>query len=88
MAKLMSVNVGLPKDIPWSNRTVYTGAWKTPSLAAGWFGGSTSTGTAKATSPATAGRTAPSSCINSIHTVTGPTNFIAMTWCPGFWARI
>ena len=30
MAKLMSVNVGLPKDIPWKNRTVYTGAWKTP----------------------------------------------------------
>ena len=30
MAKLMSVNVGLPKDIPWRNRTVYTGAWKTP----------------------------------------------------------
>src|SRR5271156_6378070 len=26
----MSVNVGLPKDIPWKNRTVYTGAWKTP----------------------------------------------------------
>ena len=25
----MSVNVGLPKDIPWNNRTVYTGAWKT-----------------------------------------------------------
>ena len=30
MAKLMSVNVGLPKDISWKNRTVYTGAWKTP----------------------------------------------------------
>ncbi|MFZ0714641.1 MOSC domain-containing protein [Mycobacterium sp.] len=30
MAKLMSVNVGLPKDIPWKNRTVHTGAWKTP----------------------------------------------------------
>jgi ferredoxin-NADP reductase/MOSC domain-containing protein YiiM len=30
VAKLMSVNVGLPKDIPWNNRTVYTGAWKTP----------------------------------------------------------
>ena len=30
MAKLISANVGLPKDIPWKNRTVYTGAWKTP----------------------------------------------------------
>jgi hypothetical protein len=26
----MSVNVGLPKDILWKSRTVYTGAWKTP----------------------------------------------------------
>jgi ferredoxin-NADP reductase/MOSC domain-containing protein YiiM len=30
VAKLVSVNVGLPKDISWKNRTVYTGAWKTP----------------------------------------------------------
>ncbi len=30
MATLVSVNVGLPKDISWSNRTVYTGAWKAP----------------------------------------------------------
>jgi ferredoxin-NADP reductase/MOSC domain-containing protein YiiM len=30
MATLTSVNVGLPKDVPWSNRTVHTGAWKTP----------------------------------------------------------
>jgi ferredoxin-NADP reductase/MOSC domain-containing protein YiiM len=30
MAKLVSVNVGLPKDISWNNRTVYTGAFKEP----------------------------------------------------------
>jgi ferredoxin-NADP reductase/MOSC domain-containing protein YiiM len=30
MATLVSVNVGLPKDIPWNDRTVFTGAWKTP----------------------------------------------------------
>jgi ferredoxin-NADP reductase/MOSC domain-containing protein YiiM len=30
MATLVSVNVGLPKDISWNNRTVHTGAWKTP----------------------------------------------------------
>ncbi|MEZ0051116.1 ferredoxin-NADP reductase/MOSC domain-containing protein YiiM [Mycobacterium sp. MAA66] len=30
MATLMSVNVGLPADIPWNDRTVYTGAWKYP----------------------------------------------------------
>src|SRR5689334_20714820 len=30
MAKLVSVNVGLPKDVAWQGRTVYTGAWKNP----------------------------------------------------------
>ena len=27
---LMSVNVGLPKNVAWQGRTVYTGAWKHP----------------------------------------------------------
>jgi ferredoxin-NADP reductase/MOSC domain-containing protein YiiM len=27
---LVSVNVGLPKDVPWQGKTVYTGAWKEP----------------------------------------------------------
>lgn len=30
MATLLSVNVGLPRDVAWGNRTVYTGAWKEP----------------------------------------------------------
>lgn len=30
MAKLVSVNVGMPKGVPWKGRTVYTGAWKYP----------------------------------------------------------
>jgi ferredoxin-NADP reductase/MOSC domain-containing protein YiiM len=30
MDTLSSVNVGLPQGIAWNNRTVYTGAWKTP----------------------------------------------------------
>lgn len=30
MATLVSVNVGMPKDIAWNDRTVYTGAWKHP----------------------------------------------------------
>ncbi|HEY7842046.1 MAG TPA: MOSC and FAD-binding oxidoreductase domain-containing protein [Bradyrhizobium sp.] len=29
MARLLSVNVGLPKDIAWQGKTVYTGVWKT-----------------------------------------------------------
>src|SRR5580704_17960801 len=30
MAKLMSVNVGLPRDIAWHGETVHTGIWKLP----------------------------------------------------------
>jgi len=29
-AKLVSVNVGMPKDVPWHGKTVHTGIWKTP----------------------------------------------------------
>jgi MOSC domain-containing protein YiiM len=27
---LLSVNVGLPKNVAWQDQTVYTGAWKHP----------------------------------------------------------
>ena len=30
MARLLSVNVGLPRDIAWNGRTVHTGVWKDP----------------------------------------------------------
>jgi ferredoxin-NADP reductase/MOSC domain-containing protein YiiM/ferredoxin len=30
MATLLSVNVGLPKDVEWQGRTVHTGIWKHP----------------------------------------------------------
>jgi ferredoxin-NADP reductase/MOSC domain-containing protein YiiM len=30
MARLLSVNVGLPRDIAWRGRTVHTGIWKDP----------------------------------------------------------
>jgi ferredoxin-NADP reductase/MOSC domain-containing protein YiiM len=30
MATLVSVNVGMPQDVPWQERTVRTGAWKSP----------------------------------------------------------
>jgi ferredoxin-NADP reductase/MOSC domain-containing protein YiiM len=30
MARLLSVNVGLPRDIPWQGKTIHTGVWKTP----------------------------------------------------------
>jgi hypothetical protein len=30
LAVLLSVNVGMPKDVPWQGKTVYTAAWKEP----------------------------------------------------------
>jgi len=30
MARLLSVNVGLPRDVPWQGKTVHTGIWKAP----------------------------------------------------------
>src|SRR5215475_13616487 len=30
MARLLSVNVGMPQDVSWNGRTVHTGVWKTP----------------------------------------------------------
>ncbi len=30
MDRLVSVNVGKPKNVPWRGKTVYTGIWKTP----------------------------------------------------------
>src|SRR5205809_5945247 len=30
MARLLSVNVGLPRDLEWKGRTVHTGIWKHP----------------------------------------------------------
>src|SRR3954466_10776170 len=28
--RLVSVNVGMPKDVPWNGKTVHTGIWKSP----------------------------------------------------------
>ena len=30
MARLLSVNVGLPRDVAWQGRTVHTAIWKEP----------------------------------------------------------
>ena len=30
MSRLLSLNVGLPKNVPWQGHTVYTGIWKSP----------------------------------------------------------
>jgi len=38
MAQLLSVNVGLPRDIAWKGRTVHTGIWKEPVRERCWAG--------------------------------------------------
>jgi ferredoxin-NADP reductase/MOSC domain-containing protein YiiM len=38
MARLLSVNVGLPRDIEWKGRTVHTGIWKNPVHGPCWAG--------------------------------------------------
>ena len=30
MARLLSVNVGLPRDVTWNGKTVRTAVWKSP----------------------------------------------------------
>ncbi len=30
MGRLISINVGMPKNVQWADKTVYTGVWKTP----------------------------------------------------------
>src|SRR6478736_2665929 len=35
MARLLSVNVGLPRDVRWQGRTVHTGIWKQPLVGRG-----------------------------------------------------
>src|SRR5437899_3461763 len=41
MARLLSVNVGLPRDIAWRGRTVHTAVWKDPVQGRGMVGGLT-----------------------------------------------
>ena len=42
MARLLSVNVGLPREITCRGKTLYTSVWKEPVQGRGWFGGSMS----------------------------------------------
>ena len=46
--RLLSVNVGLPRDVEWEGRTVHTAIWK-PWTAGRWSAASTSTATGRAT---------------------------------------
>jgi hypothetical protein len=35
----VSVNVGLPRNVPWQDKTIYTGIGKYPVTARRWSGG-------------------------------------------------
>ena len=61
MARLLSVNVGLPRDIAWQGKTVQS----VRSRPAEWCAGSTSTAMVKATWRGMAANSARSSCIRS-----------------------
>ena len=72
MARLLSVNVGLPRDIAWKGRTVHTGIWKTPvGGRCAKSAGSTSTETVKAIWPAMGVSSEPYSSTRSNHIATG-----------------
>jgi MOSC domain-containing protein YiiM len=68
MPRLLSVNVGLPRDIAWRGKTVRTAIWKTPVQGGAWYGGSTLTATGKGTWLGTAASTGPFSFIRSTPT--------------------
>ena len=38
MARLLSVNVGLPRDTGWKGRNAHTGIWKDPARVRCWVG--------------------------------------------------
>ena len=65
MARLLSVNVGLPRDIAWRERPSTPPFGRRPFKAGAWYGGSTSTAMGKGTWPGTAASTGPSSSIRS-----------------------
>ena len=56
---VVSVNVGMPKDVDWQGKTVHTGIWKSPVTGPVMVGGSISTVTARAILPGTAANSAP-----------------------------
>ena len=87
MARLLSVNVGLPRDIDWRGRTVHTGIWKEPSRDAARCDGSTSTATGRAISPVTAASIARCSSIRSSRIATGRSGWAAATSPTGSSAR-
>ena len=74
MARLLSVNVGRPREIAWRGKTVYTSVWKEPVRDGAWCGGSTSMVTHRVIWPVTVENTALCSSTKWILTATGSGN--------------
>ena len=80
VATLVSVNVGMPREVAWQGRTVFTGIWK--DAGAGSASGPTTERRRRrprATAPATGASSARSTSISSTRTTTGATSCTATT---------
>ena len=58
VGRLLSVNVGMPKNVPWQGKTVFTGVYNTVSAVPAASASLTSRAMVKAISPGTAGSSA------------------------------
>ena len=69
--ELLSVNVGMPREVAWQGKTVRTAIWKHPVAARGWSRRINIDGDGQADRPPTAASIARCSSIRSIPTATG-----------------
>ena len=88
MATLVSVNVGLPKNVAWNGRTVYTGVWKQSVVGPRMVRRLNVDGDGQGDLAGTVEKTARCWCISLIPTGIGRTNCIATTCDPAILARI
>ena len=71
MPRLLSVNVGLPRDVTWNGKTVRTSVWKSPVDGRRMVRKLDIDGDAQADLPVTAGSSAPYSSTRWNSTITG-----------------
>ena len=81
-ARLISVNVGMPKDVPWHGKTVHTGIFKTPVEGPVMVRRLNIDGDGQGDSPGTAESNAPSWSTRPNRMTTGGTTWAATTCSP------
>ncbi len=77
---LLSVNVGMPKDVSWHGKTVYTGVWKDPVAGPQMVRRLNIDGDGQGDTKATAASSGPCSSTRSSPTSTGGSTSGATTW--------